>query len=222
MKNFELTSKSKELAIKSINKYKKIIEVAKQKGLNESDTSNIINDMLGEILGYDKFFDVTTEYRIRGQYCDYGVKIDNKLTFLIEVKGITIDLNSNHIFQATSYAGNEGIKYVVLTNLKKWRLYYLSFGKKVDYDLILEVDLLEDNSSSKILDSFKYFHKESFIKGAVEELFLKTQAFSNKNIQKILLSPVILKKIQAELKTLTGLKLEVEEVEAKIKDLIAK
>jgi hypothetical protein len=63
--------------------------------------------MLGEVRGYDKYFDVTTEYKIKGQYCDYGIKIDGQLSFLIEVKAIGIQLNDNHIFQAMSYAGNE-------------------------------------------------------------------------------------------------------------------
>jgi hypothetical protein len=196
--------------------------VAKEKWLNESDTSNIINDMLWEVLWYDKFFDVTTEYRIRWQYCDYWVKIENKLIFLIEVKAITIELNSNHIFQATSYAWNEWVKFVVLTNLRKWRLYYLSFWKKVEYDLVLEVDLIWETSNTKILDWLKYFHKESFVKWAIEELYQKTIAFSNKNIETVLFSPIIMKKIQSELKNLTWVRLELEEVENKIKDFITK
>ncbi len=222
MKNFELSKKSKESALKALWKYKKIIEVAKEKWLNESDTSNIINDILGELLWYDKFFDVTTEYRIRWQFCDYWVKIDNKLAFLIEVKAITIDLNSNHIFQATSYAGNEWIKFVVLTNLKKWRLYYLNFGKKVEYDLVLEIDLLLESSNTKLIEWLKYFHKESFVKWAIEELYQKTKAFSTKNLEKVLFSPVIVKKNQSELKNLTWVKLELEEVENKLKDFITK
>jgi hypothetical protein len=51
--------------------------------------------------------DITTEYKIRNQFCDYGVKINNKLNFLIEVKPITRDLNDNNIFQANAYAATE-------------------------------------------------------------------------------------------------------------------
>lgn len=64
-----------------IKKFSKIIEIASTRDMNESDTSNIINDMLGDLFGYDKFFDVTTEYKIKWQYADYGVKIDDKLAF---------------------------------------------------------------------------------------------------------------------------------------------
>lgn len=28
--------------------------------------------MLGEVWWYDKYFDITTEYKIKGQFCDYG------------------------------------------------------------------------------------------------------------------------------------------------------
>ena len=44
-----ISKKSQEALIKGVKKFKKIIELAKQKNLNESDTSNIINDMLGEV-----------------------------------------------------------------------------------------------------------------------------------------------------------------------------
>lgn len=87
-KTISISKKSQELLNKGVRKFKKIIELAKQKNLNESDTSNIINDMLGEVWGYDKYFDVTTEYKIKGQYCDYGIKIDGQLVALIEVKAI--------------------------------------------------------------------------------------------------------------------------------------
>lgn len=102
-----LTKQAESTIREGIKKYLKIVEMAKSRNMNESDTSNIINDMLGDIWGYDKFFDVTTEYKIKGQYADYGVKIDDKLRFIIEVKAISVSLNDNHIFQASSYASTE-------------------------------------------------------------------------------------------------------------------
>lgn len=219
MSIFNLSKKSQLLAIEWLKKYKKIIEIAKTKWLNESDTSNIINDMLWEVLWYDKFFDVTTEYKIRWQFCDYWVKIDDKLTFLIEVKAISMELNNNHIFQATSYASNEWIKYVVLTNLKNWRLYHLSFWKKIDYDLILDVDLLKEESPIKIIELFKYFHKESFMKNIVDVLYEETKALSDENFKKVILSDVIIKKIQSELKNINWIRSSIEDIESKIKKL---
>jgi hypothetical protein len=46
MKKFTLTKKSHIFALEGIKKYRKIIEQAKSKTLNESDTSNVVNDIL--------------------------------------------------------------------------------------------------------------------------------------------------------------------------------
>ena len=65
-KNTIVMTKATENSLKEgVKKFGKIIEMAVKRNLNESDTSNIINDMLGETFGYDKFFDVTTEYKIK-------------------------------------------------------------------------------------------------------------------------------------------------------------
>ncbi len=218
MKNLKLTKKSQDQAIKWLRKYKKVIELAYQKWINESDTSNIINDILGDVLWYDKFFEVTTEYKIRGQFCDYGVKLDGKLKFLIEVKAINLELNDNHLFQATSYASNEWVKWVVLTNLRQWKLYRLTFNKKVDFDLVLSVDLLSWKNIPKLVEALKYFHKESFQKDAVEWLFEVANATREENIEKVLFSEAVLKKIRLELKKCTWMLLPIEEIEQKVRD----
>lgn len=219
MKKFTLSKVSKANALNWLKKYRKIILTAKEKWLNESDTSNIINDILGEVLWYDKFFDVTTEYKIRWQYCDYWVKINNKLTLLIEVKAISIELNENHLFQATSYASNEWVQYVILTNLKEWRLYHLKFWKKVEYDLILNVNLTWPETNLKILDLLQLLHKESFIKKAVDDLWKQKVASSKENIKKALLSQWVVRKILSELKVITWVRITQEEVENNIKSL---
>src|SRR3954466_12951335 len=53
---------------------------------NEGDTRLIVTDLLCDVLGYDKFEDLTTEYMVRGEFADYGVRIDKQMTAFIEVK----------------------------------------------------------------------------------------------------------------------------------------
>lgn len=180
--------------------------------MNESDTSNIVNDLLGEMWGYDKFFDVTTEYKIRSQYCDYGVKIDGKLKFLIEIKAISVDLNDNHLFQANSYASTEGVKWVVLTNLKELRVYRLSFGSRIESEQVLSFNFLDDETSPKLIEKLKYLHKEAFKKNALEQVYQRQAAMSAQNLKKVLLSVPVLKKIQGELKKMTSVKLSETEL----------
>ncbi len=190
-----------------LKKYSKITEAAKKRGLNESDTSNIVNDMLGEVFGFDKFFDVTTEYKIRGQYADYGVKIEDKLIFLIEIKAICVPLNENHIFQAASYASTEGVEWVVLTNLEEWRIYHLSFGSRIDQELVVQFNLIEEGKSVKIFDKASCLHKEGIKKGLLKKLWTNKVALSEWNLKKVLFGKSIVNSIRRELSKITGVKI---------------
>src|SRR4051812_11125998 len=53
---------------------------------NEGDTRLLVTDFLCEGLGYDKYEDLTTEYQVKGEFADYGVRIDKQLVAFIEVK----------------------------------------------------------------------------------------------------------------------------------------
>lgn len=193
-----------------VKKFKKIIEHAKNKWFNESDTSNIIYDFLWETLWYDKYTEITTEYKIKWQYCDYWIMLNWKLCMLMEVKQIGIELNDNHLFQAISYAGNEWVKWVILTNLRRWQLYCLTFWDKIEKQLVLDVDILNDTKT--LVQKLQYFHRESIQKNYLEKLFVKKMALSDKNFRKVIFSEVIIKKIQSELKNLTWVKISQDEV----------
>ncbi len=185
--------------------YAQVIKRAEQEQVNESDTSNIVNDMLSDFWGFDKFFDVTTEYKIRGQFADYGVKLNNKIVFFIEVKAINVRLNENHIFQVTSYAANEGVEWVVLTNGRIWRLYHLGFGRPIERELVMEFDVLDgiEKTNDKI-EKMVYLSKESFKKKIPFQLWNKRVALSLPNIQDILLTEPFIRKLRTELRKKTG------------------
>ncbi len=214
-----LISKSAQTQISNwLKKFKKVIEHAKQKSFNESDTSNIIYDFLWEVLWYDKYTEITTEYKIKWQYCDYWIVLNGKLTLLMEVKQIWVDLNDHHLFQAISYAWNEGVKRVILTNLKRRQLYCLTFWEKIEKELILDIDLLQETTT--LPQKLQYIHKESLQKNLLEDLFIKKMALSENNIMKVLFSESIIKKIQSELKNLTWVKISQEEVISILKKFI--
>lgn len=215
-----ISKKSTNQILLGLKKFKKLIETAKKRWLNESDTSNIINDFLWEVLWYDKYFDVTTEYKIKWQYCDYWIIMNWKLTLLMEVKQIWLDLNENHIFQAISYAWNEWVKRVILTNLRRWELFYLSFWDKIEKELILDFDILWESSTNKLLENLQYIHKESLQKNYLWKLLKQKMALSERNIRKVLFSDPVIKKIQSEIKTTTWLKTSKEEVINILKDYV--
>jgi predicted type IV restriction endonuclease len=202
-----------------LKKYGKIIDLAVKRNMNESDTSNIINDMLGEVFGYDKFFEVTTEYKIKWQYADYGVKMDEKLVFLIEVKAIWVSLNDNHIFQASSYASTEWVEWVILTNLREWNVYHLSFGSRIDQELVLSIDFQNEMKNAKFMEKLACIHKEGFKKNFLKALWSQKVAMSGTNFKKVLTSQPVLKVIQKELSKASGIKIGENDISKMLIDL---
>ena len=133
-----------------LKQFQLILESAKSRDVNESDTVVIVADILSEIFGYDKYNEVTSEYAIKGTYCDLAIKLNGKLHYLIEVKAIGSDLKVNHIKQAIDYAANEGVDWVLLTNGITWRVDRVSFTKPISNEQVIELDFLSLNHRSAV------------------------------------------------------------------------
>ena len=95
---------------------------------NEGDTRLLVTDFLCEGLGYDKYEDLTTEYQVRGEFADYGVRIARQLVAFIEVKRCTTRLSARHLRQVEMYAVNEGVEWMILTNGQVWQVWHLTAG----------------------------------------------------------------------------------------------
>ncbi len=102
---------------------------------NEGDTRLFITDFLCDGLGYDKYEDLTTEYQVKGEFADYGVRIDKQLIAFIEVKRCTTKLGIKHLRQVEMYAVNEGVEWIILTNGVVWQTYHITGGLPVVIDL---------------------------------------------------------------------------------------
>ncbi len=135
-----ISKKVAERIIAGLKRFQPILASAKARDVGESDTVTIINDMLAEIFGYDKYSEITSEYAIRGTYCDLAIKLEGMLKTLIEIKAIGIDLKDAHVKQAVDYAANQGVDWVLLTNGITWRVYHIVFAKPIDHELVIDID----------------------------------------------------------------------------------
>ncbi|MDX1946451.1 MAG: hypothetical protein SFU86_13710 [Pirellulaceae bacterium] len=148
-----------------------IIQQQRTRDVSEADTVTLVKDLLSEVFGYDKYTEVTSEVAIRGTYCDLAVKLDDKLCELVEVKAIGLTLNDRHLKQGVDYGANQGIEWIVLTNAAVWQLHHIIFGKPIDSQLVLEVDLTTlDPKKDADIECLFPFTKEGFRKGAPAEL----------------------------------------------------
>jgi predicted type IV restriction endonuclease len=174
------------------------------KDVNESDTVTIIADMLSDVFGYDKYTDITSEYAIRGTYCDLAIKDGDKVKMLIECKAVGVELKDIQNRQAVDYGANEGIEWIVLTNGHIWKVYKISFGKPVSNDLLYELDLTKvDPHNEKDQEHLFVISKEGWSKDAAESYYEQMQALNRHMISAIIQSDDVIAAIKRELKKIT-------------------
>ncbi|MFA5806404.1 MAG: type I restriction enzyme HsdR N-terminal domain-containing protein [Melioribacteraceae bacterium] len=201
-----------------IKKFQPILNTAKSRDVNESDTVIIITDMLSEIFGYDKYSEITSEFTVRSTYCDLAIKLDSKLAFLIEVKAVGLELKDNFVKQAVDYAANQGIDFVVLTNGVLWRVYKISFTKPIDQELVFEFDFLSlSHKNSDDIERLSLLSKEGWLKSFLYEYHSQKQALSKFFLSALILSDSITDVIKRELRKISP---DVKVTSEQIRDVI--
>jgi len=199
-----------------LKRFKPVLEAAKDRDVNESDTSMIVTDMLAEIFGFDKYAEVTREYAIRGTYCDLATKIDGQLQTLIEVKAVGIGLRENHVKQAVDYAANQGVEWVILTNGQHWKVFSVSFSKPISADLVLDLDILGMSPSDEdAVEDLFLLSKEGIQRSGLDAYNDQLKVRNKFNLAALILSDRILHTIRRELKRISpDVRISVEEIKA--------
>lgn len=190
-----------ERLVAGIKRYQPILTAAKARDVGEADTVTIIKDMLADVFGYDKYADVTSEYAIRGTYCDLAIKMDGQLQTLIEVKSIGLELKDSHVKQAVDYAANQGVDWVLLTNGLSWRVYHIIFAKPIDQELVLEIDFCALNPRSEgDIELVYLWCKEGWQRSVLGEYHTQKQALSRFFVGAMLQTDSVLDVIRRELR----------------------
>jgi hypothetical protein len=201
-----------------------ILAQQKTRDISEADTVTIVKDVFADVLGYDKYAELTGQLAIRGTFCDLAIKIEEKLTQIVEVKAIGIELDDRHVKQTVDYAANQGVEWVILTNAVSWRLYQVIFAKPIDKRLLIEIDLLNfDYKSQDALDKLYLFTKEGYIKGAHIELRDRQDASSRYMIAALLLNnEAILSTIRRELRRVVDVAVDEKVILTVLRDEVIK
>jgi len=207
-----------------MKRYQGVLATIQKKDLSEADTVTVINDILADVCGYDKYHEVTSQYEIRGTFVDLAVKVDENIRFLIEVKAVGIELKDIHIKQAIDYAANEGIEWVVLTNGAVWRVYNVHFGQPIEKILVCEVDLIAlSPKSDEILECFGNLSREGFSKGKMADLLHQKQLTNKFTVAALLISDDVLDDLRKEIRRLgSRIKVEVDYLRALLTNEIVK
>jgi len=195
----------------ALRKYVGFLETAKEQNFGEADTSGIVHDMLPDVLGYNKYQEVTQEFKVKGQYADYAVKLNGDIKFFVEVKAVGTALKPDHLRQVTTYAVNEGVDWAVLTNGPVWQVYHIAFEKPINVELVFEVYLLSADRAV-VVDLLYLISREAVLKDALNKYWTDKLAVSAPNIVRALLSDDVINEMRKEFRQLTGYRLSPEEI----------
>ncbi len=212
----QVPSKVADRLTTALKKFQPILSSARTRDVNESDTSIIVTDLLADMFGYDKYSEITREHAIRGTFCDLAVKLDNELQFLIEVKAIGLDLKDAHIKQAVDYAANQGVDWVILTNGTTWRVFKVIFGKPIDHEVVLDINLSSLNPrTSSHIESLYHITREGLLKGSLPAYQAQQQATSKFFLSAVILTTPVLDTIRRELRRFApDVKINSDEIKA--------
>jgi hypothetical protein len=209
-----IPKKVAERLVAGIKKYQPILASAKARDVGEADTVTIVKDMLGDVFGYDKYSEVTSEYAIRGTYCDLAIKTDGSLQTLIEVKAIGLELKDPHVKQAIDYAANQGVDWVLLTNGMCWRVYHLTFSKPIEQELVVSIDFSTLNTRAENdIELLYLWCKEGWQRSVLDEYNTQKQALSRFFVGAMLQTEPVLEVIRRELRRISpDVRIDIEQI----------
>jgi hypothetical protein len=194
---------SRERLRSGIRKFAKPLADFIARDVNEADTRFLVTDFLCEVLGYDKFMDLTAEFAIKGDFADYGLRVDRQLVALIEVKRVTTKLAEKHLHQVQQYGANEGVEWLILTNAAQWQVYHLDSKLPITVELVFEVDLSGAEQPGKKADQLFPITRDGMKHRVIDEVWKAKRSTSPKAIARILTSPAVVTAVRRELRRQT-------------------
>ncbi len=213
-------TEARERVKAGVRRFSKPLNDLLERDANEGDTRMVVNRILTDVLGFDEFSDLTTEYSVKGEFADYGIRIDRDLVAFIEVKRIATKLAAKHLRQAEMYAVNEGVEWIILTNAAQWRAYHLSAGLPVVIDLALEVNLLSDEPPSKKAAQLFYLTRESLKRRQLDEVWKAKRATSPESLASVIVSPSVTEAIRKELWRSTKQRVDGDEIARLLRETV--
>lgn len=213
---------ARERIAEGLKKMIRPIESLKERDAVEADTRLLITDILCDVLGFDKYEDLTAEYQVKGEFADYGIRINQQLVAFLEIKRITQQLNASHLRQVENYALKNGVHWAILTNAQTWRVYYVQAksGEESELTLVAEIDLLDPAIKQREkVDALFLFSKESLSRGLLEEKWKTHFASSPKALKTVLLSERVVDIIRKELWQQYKTRLDETELRSSIESL---
>lgn len=204
----------------SLKKFIPHLLKAQEENLNEADTVQRLIKFFEDVLGYNALSEITRESQIKDKYVDIAVRINNAVRLLVEVKAAGVVLRDRHIEQAERYAADGNIKWVLLTNGIEWNLFHLTFEEGIESTKVFTVNITTD-TIDKTAHLLGYIHKQSIVKGDLEDYWQKTAALHPGSIGKAIFTEDVLRFIRREIRKKEGIMIDEEDLAKAIHEMFS-
>jgi len=206
---------------------RRMIQEAEKNDCNEAETRRRIERMFESLMGYDVLKHLSRERAIRGagetEHVDFAIQLGQgekaKPVIMLEIKRVNVDLARKHLKQVSSYAINAGCEWILLTNSREWKLYHVSFGQPPVTKLIHSWNILTDDVSV-LAKRFELISFKSVRKGALDEVWEKTNVLTPRNLLQAVLSEDSIKLLRRELRKESGVLLSPEDIVSGLRRLL--
>lgn len=185
---------AKDRIRKGLEKYTNVLHVLQQaahRGISEEDTSTIVQSMMVDLLGYDRFQEITGQYAVKGRWADWAVQVDDALYFFVEVRPLSAKLREKDLFQVVGYSRQKSLEWVILTTGGVWQCHRVPTGANTEQ--FFEIRILD--STQPVDEKIDYFYlltKEGFSRGALHDRWARNECFRPEKLVKLLLSDDVL------------------------------
>lgn len=213
-------AEARERLTLAVRRFTKPLNELNHRMANEGDTRLLVTDFLCEALGFDKYADLTTEYQVKGEFADYGIRIDGEMVAFIEVKRVGTKLGAKQLRQVESYAVNEGVEWLILTNGADWQVFHLSGGLPIEVDHVFSVCLTDGSPVAEKVDRLFYLTRESLKRRQIDDVWKARRATSPDALAKIILSDPIAAMIRKEVKRTSGYLVDQDELVKLLKSTV--
>jgi hypothetical protein len=208
-----------------LKKFAKVFADARDRDANESDTVMYLIEFFKEVLDYDPLSgDISKEIKVDDWFCDFGIRLDDKIAFLVEAKQAGVPaLKGKHIAQAENYASHAGINWVLLTNGVLWQLYHLTFANGIQREVVFDLNFLDDLEQKPdwVWETLSVLDKRNVREDSLDTYYERQKLLSPKNLVNLLLGEEVLMKLRQELNHKAPSRLELTTVFEAVRDVLS-
>lgn len=205
---------------KPLKKYLPYLLQGQTDNLNEADTVQHLVKVLEDVFGYDAMSEITREKQIKDRFVDLAIKIDGAIRFLIEVKSAGTTLRERHVEQASNYAANDNVRWVLLTNGVAWHLYHLTFEEGIDTELAFAVDL-STTALEQAAETLSILHRQSIRKGEHEAYWAHRLALNPASLAKSLFCEEVIRFVRRDIRRRERILIDEEDIAAALTQLFS-